>query len=59
LNTSRRNNRGSSSPRRSSNRSIFSPSPSPSPSPRRNQNNRTRKNSVTVTNPAYQGPSKL
>ena len=59
LNTSRRNNRGSSSPRRSSNRSIFSPSPSPSPSPRINQNNRTRKNSVTVTNPAYQGPSKL
>ena len=66
LNTSRRNNRGSSSPRRSSNRSIFSPSPSPSPSPRRNQNNtrnslnRTKKNtSVTVTNPAYQGPSKL
>ena len=33
---------------------------SPSPSPRRNSLNRTKKNtSVTVTNPAYQGPSKL
>lgn len=51
-------------------RSSFSPSPSPrrnsinsrsrfSPYPRnnnRNNRNRTKKNSVTVTNPAYQGP---